>query len=60
MAASNEYRMYAEEQRRAAQLASLPLVRQRHLAAADSWERIAVEQEMFELPNSARVPDMIY
>lgn len=59
MAASAEYRMFAEEQRRAAEAASLPLVRQRHLAAADSWERIAEEQELFELTRRPR-PETIY
>jgi hypothetical protein len=59
MAASADYRQFAEEQRRAAEEACLPLVRQRHLAAADSWERIAQEQELFELTRRPR-PDMIY
>ncbi len=59
MAASAEYRIFAEEQRRAADQASLPQVRMRHLAAADSWERIAQEQELFELTRRPR-PETIY
>ena len=59
MAASAEYRQFAQHQRRAAEEAMLPLVRQRHLAAADSWERIAQEQELFELTRRPR-PEMIY
>lgn len=59
MAASAEYRMFAQEQRRAAEEASLPQVRMRHLAAADSWERIAQEQDLFELTRRPR-PETIY
>lgn len=59
MAASAEYRGFAAEQRRAAEQACLPQVRLRHLAAADSWERIAVEQELFELTRRPH-PEAIY
>jgi len=58
MAASAEYRSFAEERRRAGGEASLPQVRMRHLAAADSWERIAQEQELFELTRRPR-PEII-
>lgn len=58
MAAAAEYRLFAQDQRRAAEAASLPQVRMRHLAAADSWERIAEKQELFELTRRPR-PEMI-
>ena len=50
MACAMEYREFAEQQLAAAAAADLPLVRQRHLAAAERWERLAEELERFEIP----------
>ncbi len=56
MACSNEYREFAEQQFNAAERAELPLVRQRHLKAAERWQQLADEMEQFERP--ARVAGM--
>jgi hypothetical protein len=50
MACALEYREFAEQQLSAARSAQLPLVRQRHLQAAERWQQLADEQERFELP----------
>ncbi|MGE3692324.1 MAG: hypothetical protein AB7F98_13190 [Novosphingobium sp.] len=60
MAVSVEYRGFAEEQRRAAEGARLPMVRMRHLEAAESWDRLAEELEWLDTsPRRAR-QEMIY
>lgn len=50
MAFALEYREFAERQIRAANTAALPLVRQRHLQAAERWQQLAEEHERFEQP----------
>ncbi len=52
MAFALEYREFAMQQLKAARTAALPLVRQRHLEAADRWQQLAEEHERFELPVS--------
>ena len=41
MACALEYREFAEQQLNAARSAQLPLVRQRHLQAAERWQQLA-------------------
>lgn len=48
MAFALEYREYADQQLKAAHSAALPLVRQRHLQAAERWQQLAEEHERFE------------
>jgi len=59
MGCAVEYRQFAEQQRSAANEAKLPLVRQLHLEAAERWQQLAEEQELFERPTK-RVQDMFY
>ncbi len=47
MSNAAEYRDFAEQQREAAQTSALPLVRIRHLEAAQRWDRLAEETERF-------------
>jgi len=53
MAGSKEYRQLAEEQRRAAASADLPMARLMHKKAADRWDTLAEEFERCE----SRTPD---
>jgi hypothetical protein len=53
MAFALEYREFASQQLNAAQSAALPLVRERHLQAAERWQQLAEEHERFEQPPGA-------
>ena len=57
MSNATEYRDFAEQQRQAARNCALPLVRSRHLEAAQRWECLAEETERFEV-RSFRQPGM--
>jgi hypothetical protein len=48
MGCAIEYRVFAEQQLSAAEETSLPLVRMRHLEAAERWARLAEELERFQ------------
>lgn len=50
MAFALEYREFAMQQLNAAHAAALPMVRQRHLQAAERWQQLAEEHERFEEP----------
>lgn len=60
MACSMEYRQFAEQQVNAALTAELPLVRKRHLEAAERWKQLADEMERFELPTMRRRPQEVF
>ncbi len=61
MACAMEYREFAEQQLSAAATADLPLVRQRHLTAAERWQRLAEELERFQMPaRPLQRQDMFY
>lgn len=48
MGVSTDYRQFANAQRKAASSAPLPMVRDKHLSAAERWETLAAELEQFE------------
>jgi hypothetical protein len=61
MSVAQSYRCFAETQRREAVAAMLPNVRNLHLSAAERWERLADEADMFEPARRAAkaVPEWI-
>ena len=48
MGAATDYRQFATEQRNAAETAPLPMVRLKHLSAAERWECLAEQIERCE------------
>ncbi len=53
MGCAIEYREFAEQQLSAAEDSNLPLVRMRHLEAAERWARLAEELERFQISDRA-------
>jgi hypothetical protein len=50
MGCAVEYREFEQQLRSAAEVSTLPMVRQRHLEAAERWAQLAEELERFEIP----------
>ncbi len=48
MGAASDYRQFAIAQRKAASSAPLPMVRDKHISAAERWETLAAELERCE------------
>jgi hypothetical protein len=60
MGCAIEYREFAEQQLSAAEETNLPLVRMRHLEAAERWARLAEELERFQLTEGTRFNQEIF